>query len=68
MTFIAEYFTINKSDTDNIEDFNRRVAQFGRVLRSGRRGRVFESRHADSLAGAPECLIYKRSGSFFIWK
>ena len=25
----------------------RRVAQFGRALRSGRRGRGFESRHAD---------------------
>ena len=26
---------------------NRRVAQLGRALRSGRRGRVFESRRAD---------------------
>ena len=25
----------------------RGVAQFGRALRSGRRGRVFESRHSD---------------------
>ena len=27
----------------------RNVAQFGRALRSGRRGRVFESRHSDCL-------------------
>ena len=26
---------------------NRSVAQLGRALRSGRRGRVFESRHSD---------------------
>ena len=31
----------------------RSVAQFGRALRSGRRGRKFESCHFDSLAGAP---------------
>ena len=30
------------------------MAQFGRALRSGRRGRGFESRRFDSLAGAPE--------------
>ena len=27
----------------------RGVAQFGRALRSGRRGRVFESRHSDGI-------------------
>ena len=27
--------------------FYRSVAQLGRALRSGRRGRVFESRHSD---------------------
>ena len=27
--------------------YHRDVAQFGRALRSGRRGRVFESRHPD---------------------
>ena len=43
----------------------RRVAQLGRALRSGRRGRRFESCHADSLAGArPEALIV--SGLFFL--
>ena len=29
--------------------FFRSVAQFGRALRSGRRGRAFESRHSESL-------------------
>ena len=32
------------------------MAQFGRALRSGRRGRRFESCHFDYLAGAPETL------------
>ena len=41
------------------------MAQLGRALRSGRRGRRFESCHADSLAGArPEALIV--SGIFFL--
>ena len=41
------------------------MAQLGRALRSGRRGRRFESCHADSLAGArPEALIV--SGLFFL--
>ena len=35
----------------------RGVAQFGRALRSGRRGRVFESRRLDLLQG----LMVKRS-------
>ena len=30
-----------------MDDPNRSVAQLGRALRSGRRGRVFESRHFD---------------------
>lgn len=30
-----------------IRFLNRSVAQLGRALRSGRRGRVFESRHSD---------------------
>ena len=36
---------------------NRRVAQLGRALRSGRRGRVFESRRADEKGPS--------KGSFF---
>ena len=43
---------------------NRCVAQFGRALRSGRRGRGFESRRFDSLAGAPEHLRDQGSGVF----
>ena len=42
----------------------RSVAQFGRALRSGRRGRGFESRRFDSLAGAPEYLRNQGSGVF----
>ena len=42
----------------------RSVAQFGRALRSGRRGRGFESRRFDSLAGAPEHLRNQGSGVF----
>ena len=42
----------------------RGVAQFGRALRSGRRGRGFESRRFDSLAGAPEHLRDQGSGVF----
>ena len=44
--------------------YNRGVAQFGRALRSGRRGRGFESRRFDSLAGAPEHLRDQGSGVF----
>ncbi len=40
------------------------MAQFGRALRSGRRGRGFESRRFDSLAGAPEHLRNQGSGVF----
>ena len=32
-----------------IESIKRGVAQFGRALRSGRRGRVFKSRHPDHI-------------------
>ena len=38
------------------------MAQLGRALRSGRRGRRFESCHTDSLAGAPGILQDKMSG------
>ena len=46
------------------EKHYRSVAQFGRALRSGRRGRGFESRRFDSLAGAPEHLRDQGSGVF----
>ena len=42
------------------------MAQFGRALRSGRRGRGFESRRFDSLAGAPEFL--KRIPVLFLFR
>ena len=54
------------------------MAQFGRALRSGRRGRRFKSCHFDYLAGAPKTFeiefsvfFYSRNllkrGSFFIF-
>ena len=45
----------------------RSVAQFGRALRSGRRGRGFESRRFDSLAGAPEALFIRFSVLFMLY-
>ena len=45
----------------------RGVAQFGRALRSGRRGRGFESRRLDYLAGATGNAVFIGvSGSFFV--
>ena len=43
----------------------RGVAQFGRALRSGRRGRKFKSCRIDSLAGAPETLNLQCFRFFF---
>ena len=37
---------------------HRCVAQLGRALRSGRRGRRFKSCRIDSLAGAPETFKF----------
>ena len=45
----------------------RCVAQLGRALRSGRRGRRFKSCRIDSLAGTPEMLIFSISGSFLCY-
>ena len=43
------------------------MAQFGRALRSGRRGRGFESRRLDYLAGATGNVDFIGfSGSFFV--
>ncbi len=44
----------------------RCVAQLGRALRSGRRGRRFESCRIDSLAEVPEALILEGFWSFFV--
>ena len=44
----------------------RCVAQFGRALRSGRRGRRFKSCRIDSLAGAPQILFSKEFAVLFI--
>ena len=41
------------------------MAQFGRALRSGRRGRGFESRRLDYLAGATPEVFTDLRGSFF---
>ena len=49
--FLLEYAMLTAANSRN-----RSVAQFGRALRSGRRGRGFESRRFDSLAGAPEAV------------
>ena len=50
-----------------LQSTNRGVAQLGRALRSGRRGRVFESRRLDYLAGATGNAVFIGvSGSFFI--
>ena len=42
----------------------RSVAQFGRALRSGRRGRVFESRRFDEWYEMPEVCCYRFPASF----
>ena len=42
------------------------MAQFGRALRSGRRGRRFKSCHFDYLAGAPEAFEIELS-VFFVY-
>ena len=43
----------------------RGVAQFGRALRSGRRGRGFKSRHLDHIF-TKKSAVEKRSASFFL--
>ena len=44
----------------------RDVAQLGRALRSGRRGRRFKSCHFDYLAGAPKALEIRLSVFFCV--
>ena len=41
---------------------NRSVAQLGRALRSGRRGRRFESCHSDFFIAIPQSLKYGLCG------
>ena len=47
--------------------FYRSVAQLGRALRSGRRGRVFESRHSDFAEGGDVERLQKCNLSFFMY-
>ena len=44
---------------------NRSVAQLGRALRSGRRGRRFESCHSDFFIAIPQSLDYWLCGFSF---
>lgn len=44
------------------------MAQLGRALRSGRRGRVFESRHSDWLQGWRHKGLQISAVSFFLMK
>ena len=50
-------------------DIKRCVAQLGRALRSGRRGRVFESRHSDYLKEAEKSHFQGQylEGAIFLW-
>ena len=45
----------------------RDVAQFGRVLRSGRRGRRFKSCHPDQIRTPHKCLQFKCLCGFFVF-
>lgn len=47
MTFLSDCDILYKSLEENDEVHQRGVAQFGRALRSGRRGRRFKSCHPD---------------------
>ena len=52
MTFFLDCDILYKSLEENDKVHQRGVAQFGRALRSGRRGRKFESCHLDQLQKA----------------
>ena len=52
MTFLPDCDILYKSFEENDKVHQRGVAQFGRALRSGRRGRKFESCHLDQLQKA----------------
>ena len=47
MLFLGIHVIINKLDDESTKQGKRGVAQFGRALRSGRRGRKFESCRLD---------------------
>ena len=49
----ASTFTLYRFIVFSKLNIYRGVAQFGRALRSGRRGRVFESRHLDQCDAEP---------------
>ena len=47
--------------------FYRSVAQLGRALRSGRRGRRFESCHSDFFIAIPQSLLIRLALRFFFF-
>ena len=47
---------------------NRSVAQLGRALRSGRRGRRFESCHSDFFIAIPQSLVFTGFAVFLLLK
>ena len=49
-----------------IRFLNRSVAQLGRALRSGRRGRKFKSCHSDFFISIPGIFVDKISGIFLL--
>lgn len=59
LTFLLIFYIIQF-----VEHMWRSVAQFGRALRSGRRGRVFESRRFDEKYKVSE-VCYGFPASFF---
>ena len=48
--------------------FYRSVAQLGRALRSGRRGRRFESCHSDFFIAIPQSLMFTGFAVFLLLK
>ena len=48
--------------------FYRSVAQLGRALRSGRRGRRFKSCHSDFFIGLPQSLMFTGFAVFLLLK
>ena len=63
LTNTAECDILYKSLEENDEVHQRGVAQFGRALRSGRRGRRFESCHLDHIF-KKHAGFYQRAFSF----
>jgi hypothetical protein len=63
LTFLSDCDILYKSLEENDEVHQRGVAQFGRALRSGRRGRRFESCHLDHIF-KKHAGFYQRAFSF----